>query len=214
MTHFNSGSTVYDPLVVYVPDTIVGTCRAIQNRKKGMEFSILCKGAFGDGGYLINEDFVIPHQAVTGAEVDFTDTAELEGYHAEGFNVIIHSHPFKSETFSSSDRTTLSTNYECSLLFSGDTIVAGTVSIKIGEAVLVLDAKVSPLSMFLQLPDNFDELVKNKTFAQGCNYNEFDVWGNKLLRGVVYKKVGNMRTAREAAVEVIPTLASVLKEVL
>jgi hypothetical protein len=68
--------------------------------------------------------------------------------------------------------------------------------------------------MFLQLPDNFDELVKNKTFAQGCNYNEFDVWGNKLLRGVVYKKVGNMRTAREAAVEVIPTLASVLKEVL
>lgn len=218
MSHFNSGAIVYDPLVVYVPDTIVGTCRAIQNRKKGLEFSILCKGGFEQDGFVIQEGYVVPKQEITGTSVDFTDTAELEKYLTDGYNTIIHSHPFKSETFSSSDRETLSTNYQCSLLYSDDKIVTATVSIRLGESLLVIAPEVKPMGMFLSLPKNFDDLVKEKKFAACANQyhrvcGEFDVYGNRITG---FKELPQQnkkwRNVVEISKEVIPSLQKLVEE--
>lgn len=181
-TVFTSGANIFDPLEVLVPEEILNTCRNIQDKFKGLEWSILVKGSITERGYEIVEDFVIPKQTVSGGEVNFTDTSELEAYRTMGFNSIIHSHPFKSESFSNSDRTTLSVNYECSILFSMGDFTTSTVSFKIGadnESLLLINAKVGLLTTYIELPPNIESLITRVVHTRPVSTIYGDGWYNQ-----------------------------------
>lgn len=171
-TMFQSDVSVLDPLEVLVPEDLLNTCKNIQDRFRGLEWSILVKGSMTERGYEIGDDFVIPKQEVGSSEVNFTDRVELEGYRSEGYNCIIHSHPFKSDSFSGSDRKTLSVNYDCSILYSMGSFTTATVSFKMGtdnEALLVLDTKVSLLTTYIALPANIDTLITKIEYTRPSN---------------------------------------------
>jgi|WetSurMetagenome_2_1015567.scaffolds.fasta_scaffold00223_50 hypothetical protein len=171
-TLFQSDAVIFDPIEVVIAEEMLHTCKLVQSNFPGLEWSILCKGELGKDGFEVESDFVIPKQEVTSAEVNFTDRIELEQYRALGYNTIIHSHPFKSESFSGSDRTTLSVNYDCSILFSQGAFTTATVSFRLGgenEQLLIVDTKVCLLNTYITLPDNLKSVITEKTFARPAN---------------------------------------------
>ena len=185
-TLFKSDMRIIKPSTTYYPGILLDTCKEIQKKVgANMEWSILCKGSYTDRGFEIARDYVVPHQEVTGASVDFTDTAEYEAYRTAGYNVIIHSHPFKSSSFSGSDMDTLSTNYDCSILFSLGEFTTATLKIVLTEdSMMILDTPLVLLYTILQLPVDLDERVKQKTYTQrNCGvYDGFydRKWDNNL----------------------------------
>jgi hypothetical protein len=197
-TLFKSDMRIIKPSTTYYPEILLHTCKEIQKRAgTNMEWSILCKGAYTERGFEIGREYVIPHQEVTGSSVDFTDTAECEAYRTAGYNVIIHSHPFKSSSFSGSDMDTLSTNYDCSVLFSLGEFTTATLRLVISEdSMMIFDTPLVLLYTILQLPANVDELIRNKSYTQKCGRvyddgfyerkwdNEIGIWVDK--KGLPY----------------------------
>lgn len=130
---FDSGLKVLDmhtqKIQIDIPREILNACDELQAHVGHNEFSIVCKGAWDDDGrYLIGSEYKVPKQKVEGAAVDY-DLVHLEQLKLEGFNTVIHSHPFKSDTFSSSDSETINSHFECSVLYSLRDFTAATIAI-------------------------------------------------------------------------------------
>ena len=131
---FESGlkviKTKHEEIPIMISPIIINVCNSLQ-RKVGNtnEFSIVCKGNWDDdGNYIIGEEYKVPKQQVAGASVDY-DLEHLEQLKLDGYNTVIHAHPFKSSNFSSSDDTTINSHFSCSVLYSIGEFTAATISI-------------------------------------------------------------------------------------
>jgi hypothetical protein len=129
---FDSGLKVIkthtEKIPVKVPAVIINVCNSLQRKVDRNEFSIVCKGHWEDGEYIVSDDFKVPKQEVAGASVDY-DLEHLEELKLAGYNTVIHSHPFKSSNFSSSDDETINSHFECSVLYSVGEFTTATVAI-------------------------------------------------------------------------------------
>lgn len=115
---WDSGLKFVERITIKIPDEILKVCNSIQKQVEDNEFSILCKGKFNDRGeFELGNEYIIPKQEVGGASVDYKDE-DIQKYKQDGFNVVIHSHPFESSSFSSADDDFINSNFVCSVLFS------------------------------------------------------------------------------------------------
>lgn len=131
---FKSDLTITEKPNILIPQKLLEDCNAIQKIFPGLEFSILVKGKWTDQGFVVGNEFVIPDQEVDGARVYFNDK-ETYDYKLQGYNTIIHSHPFSSSSFSGSDLNTISIHYDCSILYSQKSFTAATLSWQPGEDI-------------------------------------------------------------------------------
>lgn len=130
---FNSGLNVIkthiEKVPITVPSIIINVCNSLQKKVDRNEFSIVCKGHWGeDGNYIVSEEYRVPKQKVDGAAVDY-DLDHLEQLKMEGFNTVVHSHPFKSSNFSQVDDETINSHFECSILYSVGEFTTATIAI-------------------------------------------------------------------------------------
>jgi len=129
---FDSGLKVVkassEKIPIIVPARISNVCNSLQRKVSHNEFSIVCKGSWDDGEFIVSDDFKVPRQEVGGASVDY-DLEHLEELKLAGYNTIVHSHPFKSSNFSHDDDTTINSHFECSILFSVGEFTTATVAI-------------------------------------------------------------------------------------
>ena len=129
---WDSGLVITSP-TIYIPQIIEATCDAIQANVNNNEFSILCKGAFDKDGFVLSSEYLIPKQKVGMASVDYEEDISL--LKAEGWNVVIHSHPFsKGSTFSQSDMDSINSHFPCSILYAGNGFVLASLLLQIGRA--------------------------------------------------------------------------------
>lgn len=140
---FDSGMTLIkvSDIVIRVPMVILAVCNQIQEKVGNNEFSIFCKGQYTSRGYELSHEFVIPEQDVGGATVDYLN--EDDGIlRSQGWNVVIHSHPFQMHNFSSSDEETINHHFTASVLYSQGKFVNSRLNIDLPGARLQLEPKV------------------------------------------------------------------------
>lgn len=179
---FDSGLKVLnlhkDKVQIDVPKNILNICDELQEKVGKCEFSIVCKGKWGDDGiYIIEDDYRVPKQKVDGAAVDY-DHAHLEQLKAEGFNVVIHSHPFKSDNFSASDQETINSHFDCSILYSMREFTTATVLISsLVGAKLLATGKPHIEGEDIVPKTEFDNIEKK--YAVTYHYGS-DLYGNNF----------------------------------
>ena len=136
---WDSGLKVAPPKVV-VSRRLVQLCASIQAHVKDAEFSFLCKGAWGEGGFEVDASaYVIPHQKADRVSVDYLEPLD-ELRTSGGYNVVVHSHPFSNgqSTFSASDRETVCSHFDCSLLYTRGGIVYASIAIQVSPSMKVM----------------------------------------------------------------------------
>lgn len=138
---FDSELHIADKVIIRVPIKILSVCRAIQKKVNEHEFSILVKAAWNKNVLELSENFVIPKQEVTYSSVDYRDN--LAEYKKQGYNVVIHSHPFKSNSFSRDDIETINTHFTASLLYSCGEFTRAVIAVPINrDTILQIDAAI------------------------------------------------------------------------
>ena len=136
---WDSGLKVTPPKVV-VSRRLVQLCATIQSHVKEAEFSFLCKGGWGEDGFEVDAtSYLIPRQKVSLASVDYLEPLD-ELRTSEGYNVVVHSHPFSpgQSTFSAADRETICSHFDCSLLYTGAGIVYASLTIQVSPSMKVI----------------------------------------------------------------------------
>jgi hypothetical protein len=187
---FDSGLKVInlhkDKVKIDIPKVILNICDELQEEVGRNEFSIVCKGKWGnDGNYLVSEEYFVPKQKVDGAAVDY-DHDHLEQLKLEGFNVVIHSHPFKSNSFSSSDQETINSHFDCSILYSMREFTTATVLISnLSEVKMLATGDPHVEGENLVPKAQIDNIEKRVSYAYGGGMNYQDNWDN----------IGNFRGA-------------------
>lgn len=138
---FDSELHIADKVIIRVPIKILNVCKIIQSKVKHNEFSILCRSSWNKNVLNVSEDYVIPKQEVTGSSVDYIE--DLSKYKNAGYNVIIHSHPFKSNSFSTDDIETINTHFIASILYSCGEFTRAVISLTLNkETKLQIDAEI------------------------------------------------------------------------
>jgi hypothetical protein len=131
MTTFRSTLVVHNKLVVRIPEEIGDICDEIQDRFRNDEFSILCKAEWGPKGFTLSRtEWTIPIQKISGGSVDYNAENLLE-LKQQGYNTVIHSHPFSMKSFSGRDIETICTHFPCSVLYCMGDFTDATLSVAI-----------------------------------------------------------------------------------
>ena len=183
MNTWDSGLNIIENPKVLVPRKIVAICKKIQERVGNNEFSILVKGRWEEKGFRISEEFIIPKQEVGTASVDYIEP--LEKYKQQGFNTVIHSHPFSNDTdFSQPDRETINTHFTCSLLFTPSGITKGVLSVQVNSHIkLQIPVEIEIEEEDVEIPKEMLENIrerpiiyykKKKKKGKVYYYDEFD----------------------------------------
>ena len=128
---WDSDLEVIEDLKIFVDYRVVGICKRIQEIVEDNEFSILCKGEWRKDGFFVHADFVIPEQTVSLSSVDYDE--DLGKYRKEGYNVVIHSHPFGYSSFSSADEEHINTHFPCSILFLQNTFITASICLPVDD---------------------------------------------------------------------------------
>jgi len=168
---FDSGIVLIKSHDLYIGTELLAYCDAIQQKFPRLEWSIMLKGKWIPEGYSVSKSFAIPDQEVAGAEVNLNDR-EVAALTAQGYNTIIHSHPFPSSSFSSSDMETLTSTAECSILYSEGAFTTATIGIRVATGLKLLimpDIKMIH-DIHMDLPDNITSKIKTRSFDHfhGC----------------------------------------------
>jgi len=172
---FDSGLAVLDEAVVFVPRTLLGVCDTIQSNFKHTEFSVVCRGEWMDIGFVVYPDYEIPKQEVTGASVDY-DNEDLLRLKQDGFNVVLHSHPFGKgkQSFSKADEDHVNTHFKCSLLYGNGTIDDARVVITLDNgALLKLTPRIESYSEPSEVPVEMLERISKRQVVYS-NWNNFE----------------------------------------
>ena len=161
---FDTGLEVCEKLVVLIPYEILGMCATLQDKMEHSEFSVLVKSEWTKDGYELKNEFVVPKQSVNSVEVNYKE--DLEQYKSQGFNTVIHSHPFVSSNFSGADDDSINVHFECSLLFSIDTFRKAVLSFSGNLDVrLVLDASITYIASPVEVPVAELEKIEKEIYA-------------------------------------------------
>lgn len=159
---WDSGLNIIENPKVLIPRKLVAVCKKIQEHVGDNEFSILCKGEWREKGFRISEEFIIPKQEVGTASVDYTEP--LEKYKQQGFNTVIHSHPFSSDSdFSEADKETINTHFTCSLLFTPSGISKGVLSVQVNSSIkLQIPVSIEIVEEDVEIPKEMLENIKER----------------------------------------------------
>jgi hypothetical protein len=183
-TTFKTPLIVHDPLKIIVANELLMACDAIQEKFKNLEWSIYAKGSWKADGFYVEKEFVVPNQVVTGTSVD-PDNSEVQKFKSDGYNVVIHSHPFaRSKTFSTgdhADRGTICTNSVCSILYSFGEFTTATIMFEIdviNKCIFDVEVEVETIINNSLLPTDIDQKIKRKSYSKS-DYKSYD-------RGTVY----------------------------
>ena len=138
---FDSELTIADKVTIRVPIKILNICKVIQSKVNHNEFSILVKATWKKNILELTEDYIIPKQTVSSASVDYTE--DLNEYKKQGYNVVIHSHPFKSSSFSRDDIETINAHFTASILYSCGEFTRAVITVPLNnETKLQIDAEI------------------------------------------------------------------------
>ena len=136
---WDSGFEVVKPKII-VPRECMDVMAEIQDHVDDREFSVLFKGKWGEHGFLIGSEYLIPKQEVMRCSVDYKENiGELRV--KDGWNVVVHSHPFNnsgSGSFSSSDEEAINSHFDCSLLYVPHAIADARLLIDVDKVRLQL----------------------------------------------------------------------------
>ena len=121
---WDSGLKILPPQI-YLDSEVEAILGSIQDSVGNDEFSVMFKGAWGDEGFMVSSDYYIPDQEVSGASVDYDENIG-EKREQDGYNVIVHSHPFSTgNTFASgTDEEHVNSHFPCSLISDSEGKVA------------------------------------------------------------------------------------------
>jgi hypothetical protein len=187
-TTFKTPLIVHDPLKIIVANELLMACDAIQEKFKHLEWSIYAKGSWKSDGFFVEKEFVVPNQVVTSTSVD-PDNSEVQKFKIDGYNVVIHSHPFaRSNTFSSgdhADRGTICTNSVCSILYSFGEFTTATMMFEIdplNKCIFDVGVEVETVINNSLLPNDIDQKIKRKHYPKygdkgydrGTVYDDYD----------------------------------------
>jgi hypothetical protein len=134
---FRSDLITVDTPVIVIPEHIVDICNFIQTRYPGKEFSILCKGSWGEKGWHVSKEYVIPKQKVSSASVYYKPD-DLQQLKIEGWNTVIHSHPMAMQKFSAGDMSNINYHFPASILFCGGKFTDSTISVMVGDMIKMI----------------------------------------------------------------------------
>lgn len=144
-----------------VPHKLLEAIRTIEigvNRKFGSsnEFSIFIHGDYdADGNLLVNEDFYIPKQNVSGATVDYQEEPQ------PFYNGCLHKHPSGCTSFSGTDKKYINSNFDFSLLYVNSKITKGIVNIPYdGKHRIQCDLNIQIDSEQVVCDINIDNITK------------------------------------------------------
>jgi len=116
---WSSDLNITEPCI-WLKDKVSDILFTLQDKAEDNECSILFKGYWDINGFVVDNEYYIPKQEVGRASVDY-----LENIGAlrvkDGYNVVVHSHPFSkgSGSFSSADEKYINSHFDCSLLMDG-----------------------------------------------------------------------------------------------
>jgi len=176
-------------LRVIVDSKLLSACKYIQSKIDGKEFSVLAKGKFVNEGFYVTSEYYIPEQEVETASVDYLENIALK--RAEGFNTVIHSHPFTDDTtFSSADAEHINSHFICSVLLNKsskpvDSIINIPVEgrylqfevkdiLEAKQVVKVDDAELAKIKIHVYVPKVVDYTSSKQTSIDSHNYLEDD----------------------------------------
>lgn len=166
---WDSGLKIYKP-VISIPEKVKHICKVIQNHVGSSEFSVLFKGDWNFDDFRISEEYIIPKQKVSGSSVDYKE--DLTKYKKEGFNVVIHSHPFSLTSFSHTDEEHINVHFDVSVLFCRGEFTDATMRIKLKDGILKLKPEIKMISEIPVIPiDGLDNIEKFRLPDTYLNYH-------------------------------------------
>lgn len=133
---WTSDITIAEHIELEVTGYILSVCNFLRAHTSGNEFSILCKGEWVKNKYVVSDDFVIPNQKVDRVSV-YYDDEDLHNHRSNGYNVVIHCHPFTSNSFSHTDNTTINAHFECSILYSEGSFTTAVIPITVCDGLTI-----------------------------------------------------------------------------
>lgn len=175
----NNSVKIVDTVRCFVPKKIEDIMEVLNDKFTGKEYSIFATTIFDErlGKLVVQEDYYIPKQIVSGASVDYKEDAP------EGFNTVIHKHPTGCRQFSSTDNTYINQNFDYSLLWEGGRFVTGQVRAETVYGLIALKIQVE--TNFIK-PNIEIENINNieifkpapvHTFQHSNNFKNGKPWG-------------------------------------
>jgi len=165
---WDSGLKIIKKPTIYVHPKILSICNYIQSRVGEKEFSIVVKGRWQEDGFYVSDKFEIPEQEVGYSSVDYLE--DLTKYKMEGYNVIIHSHPFsRSSRFSSSDEESINAHFDCSLLYTDKKFDDAVISLQLTEKLL-LQVECDVEILFLEEVEEIDLSKIKEKYTKPVKY--------------------------------------------
>jgi len=168
--------------LILIPEDLELICKSIQSQVGSDEFSILTRGNWTKNGFQLEKEFIIPKQEVGSCNVDFEE--DIGKFKKEGFNTIIHSHPFTNDaTFSGSDDETINKNFMCSVLFCRGGFTDATLKIEVKKHLklgLTPDIKVVSSTKYPEV--DISNIKQNKIKNGTYKYIDRNK-GNKNIKG-------------------------------
>ena len=167
---WDSGFKPLKPTVV-IDLKLLSIMKFIQSKVGDNEFSILAKGDFKDGVFYVNPDYYIPEQEVTGTSVDYTENIGVK--REEGFNTVVHSHPFAEDSdFSEADEEHVNSHFTCSILLNNRAEpIKAVLNIPIQNTFIQVEAEeILEMAEDIEIDEKELEKIKEKPVQ---SYNQF-----------------------------------------
>lgn len=137
-TIFDSGLSIVkanEGFKIYYPIVYVGLIQTLNRVVDGYEYSFFGKiNKIAGNKIFLEEDYYIPEQEVSHSSVKYKEKPP------EGWDVVVHRHPFQGGGFSATDETYINANFIVSLLINNDTITQGVFNVKNQDYILQVNA--------------------------------------------------------------------------
>jgi hypothetical protein len=117
---------------------LLALCDKIQSKLPNKEFSILCKGEFNNEGFYVSSEYIIPKQQVTETKIKYSDLTALI---QDGYNCVIHSHHTMGGEFSTDDRDSINSIFDCSVMYTVDGFQKGNIKLRKGDGLYLIPTK-------------------------------------------------------------------------
>lgn len=162
------------PHTIFLTEKLKYIIDTIQKEVGRNEFTILVKGKWSDKGFLLSEDYYIPEQKVTSSSVDYdNDLRELR--EEEGYNTLLHSHPFtrNGASYSGADETSVNMHFDAAMLLDGDNnLCKGKCMVSNNGGVLKIDMDIEIISPDYDISPNIDNIKESSTYSYNKNNNK------------------------------------------
>lgn len=170
-------------ITVYVPRKVEQILKAYDNRLSGYEFSLLFKGEWNDGAFYVKDEYVVPKQKVSYANIKYKE--DLSKYRNEGYRVVVHKHPSGVTEFSGTDDEHINSHFDVSLLFVDGHIHKGVTRFKVDDTVVLVPVNIQIIDEVEDIEVNVDNIeVETYVYKNGTGiYGYYGGYYGKSYNG-------------------------------